>query len=409
MKISKAAAVLILGLALWPRASFCAGADQDFNDLISRAGAELDPALRRFAQTPRSILTRVTNETGPDDPRLREQKQRINMVSRVKPSVVFLLNQLADKRTGFCSGFFINARGLADGDVIATNAHCVRERRAGDMFEAGLYVSDFAPPKWAKGMILAVGNEQDLQKDIAFIRLLSGDPRYRRTGLNLLVDKLDAAEDVIAIGHPYSEKWTVTKGIVSALHRTPGGGGPVLDLLQTDAALNQGNSGGPLFNLWGDVVGINSGILSAESGRPNGIGFAIPAKYIIYALRQFKRTGNLETGWAGLALKPADDGTLIVESVASNGPAAAAGIQHGDVLIQIEGKSLEAIPVAEEALNEFSARVKFKSPGESLSLAVKRAGQIMPPVRIAMGTAPRASAEQPKGPIFNRLLRRWLR
>src|SRR6202041_795093 len=154
-------------------------------------------------------------------------------------------------------------------------------------------------------------------------------------------DKLRLGEWVIAIGNPFSLRSTVTAGIVSARNRDINSG-PYDNYIQTDAAINRGNSGGPLFNLDGEVIGINTAILS-PSGGSIGIGFATPSDTVIPVISQLQKFGEPRRGWLGVRIQPVDDSIAdslglgeahgaLVAGVDPKGPAKPAGIEAGDVI-----------------------------------------------------------------------------
>ena len=154
---------------------------------------------------------------------------------------------------------------------------------------------------------------------------------------------------VIAIGNPFGLGGTVTAGIVSARQRDINAG-PYDDFIQTDAAINRGNSGGPMFNLDGDVIGINSAIFS-PSGGSIGIGFAIPANMAKNIVRQLRDGGIVKRGWLGVRIQTVTDELAeglrldsatgaLVASVTEGGPAEAAGIQQGDVILEFDGREI---------------------------------------------------------------------
>jgi serine protease Do len=162
-------------------------------------------------------------------------------------------------------------------------------------------------------------------------------------------------ESVIAIGNPFGLGGTVTTGIISAQHRhlsNFGGipGSSFVDFLQTDAAINKGNSGGPLFNMKGEVIGINTAIYSRQ-GTNVGIAFSIPSDLAIGIIDQLKKYGKTQRGWLGVQIKEVDEdvakalglknrsGAVVVNAV-PGGPAAQAGILAGDVIIRFDGKSV---------------------------------------------------------------------
>jgi serine protease Do len=197
-------------------------------------------------------------------------------------------------------------------------------------------------------------------------------------------DKLRLGEWVIAIGNPLSLGGTVTAGIVSARHRDINSG-PYDDYIQTDAAINRGNSGGPLFNLNGEVVGVNTAIISPTGGSI-GIGFAIPSKTAVPVLEQLRATGEVRRGWLGVRIQQVTDeiadslnikparGALIA-GVVDNGPAKHAGIEQGDVIVKFNGKDvkdmrdLQRIVADSPAGKEVSATVIRK--GKELTKTVK--------------------------------------
>ncbi len=163
-------------------------------------------------------------------------------------------------------------------------------------------------------------------------------------------DKVRLGEWVIAIGNPFSLGGSVTAGIVSARNRDINSG-PYDNYIQTDASINRGNSGGPLFNLDGDVVGVNTAIIS-PSGGSIGIGFAVPSKTAMSVIDQLRNFKEVRRGWLGvkiqqvtdeiaesLGIKPARG--ALVAGVDDKGPAKPAGIEAGDVVIRFDGKDVK--------------------------------------------------------------------
>jgi serine protease Do len=160
-------------------------------------------------------------------------------------------------------------------------------------------------------------------------------------------DALEVGDWVVAIGNPFGLETTVTAGIVSAKSRSIGAG-PYDDFIQTDASINPGNSGGPLFNLQGEVVGINTAIVSGGQG----IGFAIPINMAKELLPQLKSKGKVTRGWLGVVIQKItpeiaktfglkeSEGAL-VSDVTEDGPAEKAGIKRGDVIVSFNGKAIK--------------------------------------------------------------------
>jgi serine protease Do len=163
-------------------------------------------------------------------------------------------------------------------------------------------------------------------------------------------DKLRIGEWVVAIGNPFSLGGTVTAGIVSARNRDINSG-PYDNYIQTDAAINRGNSGGPLFNLDGEVVGINTAIIS-PSGGSIGIGFSVPSKTAVPVIDQLRQFGETRRGWIGVRIQQVTDDIAenlgikptrgaLVAGVDDKGPAKPAGIEPGDVIVRFDGKDIK--------------------------------------------------------------------
>ncbi len=226
---------------------------------------------------------------------------------------------------GLGSGFIINKSG-----IVVTNNHVIEGAD-----EITIIMSD---QKEYKAELLG----RDPKADIAVLKF---DPKDR--DLSDVVwgnsDELRVGDWTIAIGNPLGLGGTVTAGIVSAISRDIGNG-PYVKFIQTDASINRGNSGGPLFNVKGEVIGINSAIIS-QTGGSIGLGFAIPsisAKKIVDQLIEFGRT---KRGWLGVQITPVtneiseslglpDEKGAFVSSIDPRGPSKKAGIQEGDVILK---------------------------------------------------------------------------
>jgi serine protease Do len=182
---------------------------------------------------------------------------------------------------------------------------------------------------------------------------------------------------VMAVGNPFGLGGTVTAGIVSARGRDIGSG-PYDDYLQIDAAVNRGNSGGPTFNLKGEVVGVNTAIYSPSGGNV-GIAFAIPSEVADGVVESIKDTGKVSRGYIGVQIQPVSQeiadslglkdtkGALVAETT-DDGPAADAGIKSGDTIVSVDGKSV-AGP------KELSREIAMKKPGSTVEVGVMRDGK----------------------------------
>ena len=229
------------------------------------------------------------------------------------------------------SGFIIDAAGL-----VVTNNHVIA-----DADEINVILNDGTTLKAE-----IVG--RDTKTDLALVRVKSDKPlKAVKFGDS---DKLRLGEWVIAIGNPFSLGGTVTAGIVSARNRDINSG-PYDNYIQTDAAINRGNSGGPLFNLNGEVIGVNTAIIS-PSGGSIGIGFAVPSKTVVAVIDQLRQYKEVRRGWLGVRIQQVTDeiadslnvkptrGALIA-GIDDKGPAKPAGIEPGDVIVKFDGKDIK--------------------------------------------------------------------
>jgi serine protease Do len=186
---------------------------------------------------------------------------------------------------------------------------------------------------------------RDPTTDIALIRVESDGEFFALPLGNS--ESVRAGEWVVAIGNPFGLGHTVTAGIVSAKHRIIGQG-KYDDFIQTDAAINFGNSGGPLLNLSGEVIGINTAI----NPRANTIGFAVPINMAKSILPQLRAKGHVTRGWLGVVIQRItpelsesfgleDEGGALVSKVMPEGPADEAGVERGDVIVEFDGQEIE--------------------------------------------------------------------
>ena len=279
----------------------------------------------------------------------------------------FFGGQLGDdtqRASSLGSGVIVSPSGY-----ILTNHHVVN---AADEIEV-------ATSEGKKLLAKVVGSDPDT--DLAVLRVEAQNLPAITFGSS---EKLRVGDIVLAIGNPLGIGQTVTAGIVSALDRTGLGINTFENFIQTDAAINQGNSGGALIDARGNLVGINSAILS-QTGGSIGIGLAIPASMAKTVMEQIIKTGTVTRGWIGVELQPVTPalaesfklGTLegaIINGVLNGGPADKAGVKPGDVLVAIDGKPIvdpQSVLSAVTGIAPGSAaKVKLKRKGQDLELSV---------------------------------------
>ena len=239
-----------------------------------------------------------------------------------------------------------------------------RKRRASSLGsgfiidDAGIVVTNFHVIENAEEITVTLSDEtvftaevlgQDQKTDIAVLKIDPGDTELTAVPFGDS-DSLRVGDWVLAIGNPFGLGGTVTAGIVSARGRDIGNG-PYDDFIQTDASINRGNSGGPLFNVEGEVIGINTAIFS-QTGGSVGIGFAISSNLAKRVTTQLAEYGTTRRGWLGVFIQEVtpdiaeslglDEATgALVSTVNESSPAQAAGLEPGDVIISFDGKAIE--------------------------------------------------------------------
>jgi serine protease Do len=235
------------------------------------------------------------------------------------------------KTNSLGSGFIIDTSG-----VVVTNNHVIA-----DADEINVIMNDGTK---IKAEIVGIDKKTDLA-------VLKFKPVKPLTAVKFGdSDRLRLGDWVVAIGNPFSLGGTVTAGIVSAKNRDISSG-PYDSYIQTDAAINRGNSGGPLFNLDGEVIGVNTLIIS-PSGGSIGIGFAVPSKTVASVVSQLQQFGELRRGWLGVRIQQVTDEIAeslnikpprgaLVAGVDDKGPAKPAGVEPGDVIVKFDGKDIK--------------------------------------------------------------------
>jgi len=290
------------------------------------------------------------------------QARIIEVSDRVIPAVVHIeaIAKHNDSRlqvTG--SGFVVRADGL-----ILTNEH---------VLEKAEKVTVIVPGRKQKYAATVIGT--DKQTDIGVLRIEPEAPLP--TTVIGDSDALRVGQWVLAVGNPYGLEGTVSFGIVSAKGRNLEVEELLNDFIQTDAMIDRGSSGGPLVDLEGRVVGINS------RGQGRGIGFTIPIDTALEVMEQIE-AGQIERGWLGVTVQPLDrelatyfgitDATgVVINSVSADSPASRAGLEAGDVVAAIDGMEVEA--EKEEDLGAFQRRVASLEPGRTVALSILRDGE----------------------------------
>jgi serine protease Do len=215
-------------------------------------------------------------------------------------------------------------------------------------------------------------------------------------------DPVRVGQWIIAVGNPFSLGGSVTAGIVSATGREIGSG-PYDNYIQIDAPVNRGNSGGPTFNLKGEVIGINTSIYS-PSGGSIGIGFAIPASTTEHVIASLKDHGSVVRAWLGVQVQPitteiADGLSLdktagaLVAHPQDNSPAAKAGIRDGDVILALDGKDVQDP-------NDLATRIANYASGTEVTLSVWRDGEEKD-VQVTLATPPEKDKQAADAPATN--------
>ncbi len=272
--------------------------------------------------------------------------------------------------TSLGSGFIVDPSGY-----IVTNNHVISGGEPGTAAANKLPVETITVTLADRTEYKARVVGRDVLSDLALLKIDGHNLPYVKFGNSQGVRVGDWA---IAIGNPFGLGGTVTAGIISALHRNIQSG-QYDRYIQTDAAINQGNSGGPLFDIDGNVIGINTAIFSTSGGNV-GLGFAIPAEQARPVIEQLKSgSASVKRGYLGVQIQPVTgsiaeglglpkDHGEIVASVEPNGPAAKAGIKQGDVVVRVAGQDV----TYDNTLSYIVANV---TPGSRVPIGVIRGGK----------------------------------
>ena len=270
------------------------------------------------------------------------------------------------KTTQLGSGFIIGESGYVERQVyIVTNSHQIVDAEKIEVI--------FQDETKLKAELVG----KDLKLDIAVLKVITtkkvkalkwGDSSKSKVG-----------DWILTIGNPYGLGGTVTKGIISAKSRDIGTG-PYDNFIQTDAPTNPGSSGGPMINMDGEVIGINTAMFS-PSGVSVGIGFAIPSLMAIDVIDQLKKFGKTSRGWLGVRIQlvteeiaegfglDSTEGALVA-SIENNSPSSRAGVKHGDIILKFDGKNIKSA-------RNFPRIVATRKVGENVQLEIWRDNNII--------------------------------
>ncbi|MGD9638030.1 MAG: DegQ family serine endoprotease [Alphaproteobacteria bacterium] len=269
------------------------------------------------------------------------------------------------KVTSLGSGFVIDESGL-----ILTNYHVVEKAEKISVI--------FDDKTSVDAELLA----RDKKTDIALLKIKT-DKKLHPVVFGDS-DAMRIGDWILAIGNPFGLGNTVTAGIISARGRDIQTG-PYDDYLQTDASINRGNSGGPMFNINGEVVGINTAIFS-PSGGSVGIGFAIPSNIVKWVVNNLKTNGHITRGWIGVTIQTVSDDIAesigmskamgaLVAAVNTDGPAQKTGLKVGDIITEFNGKTIDEMRVLPRIVAETAvgtqADIKVMRAGKEISLKIE--------------------------------------
>src|SRR3954466_96295 len=299
---------------------------------------------------------------------------------------------------GVGSGFIVDPKG-----IILTNYHVVQGM-------SGIMVK-LQSGEQLRGSVVGF----DVETDVAVIKV---NPAKDLPAVMLgNSDDAQVGDWVLAIGSPFGLEQTVTAGIISTKERQTEPGASFRRFIQTDAAINRGNSGGPLVNMRGEVIGINSQI-ATSTGDYNGIGFALPTNIASSVYKQLMTTGKVRRGYLGVFLDtvrpefarvyemPSAKGAIIKDVADSKGPAAKAGIQTNDVVVEFNGQSVEnaqdlinkvaSTPVGETVAVTYLREVSDKLERRTASVKIGER-----PARTAAAAGAETKSEEKPGRVEN--------
>ena len=353
------AALLVTALLL-PGCSGMAAAQSGGASLLQGPLPSFAPLVKRVV--PAVVNIAVTEVSGPAIAQLPPALRGTPLERQFRER----LRERREQVIGAGSGFIIDSQG-----IIVTNNHVVGH--------ADRIVVSLANGTQLPAQLIGV----DDLTDIAVIQVKTaealpavswGDSR-----------RVEVGDWILAAGNPFGLGSSVTAGIVSARGRDIGAG-PFDDFLQIDAPINPGNSGGPTFNLDGQVIAVNTAIVSPTGGSV-GIGFAVPSEIASRIVAELRSKGRIDRGWLGVSVEGAGEGQagVVIAGVERNGPAAKAGLRQGDVVVAVNGVHVDSTRALTRA-------VAATPPGSSVQLEVKR-GQRTASLAVTVGLRPVEQSE----------------
>lgn len=316
-------------------------------------------ALPSFADLVEKLQPSVVNISTTHKPQEDASNEEMLGIESTNPRIKDYFNPQNPQQLSLGSGFIIDGDGY-----IITNNHVIDQAE-----EITVTLAD-------NRQLTARLVGRDGKTDIALIKVEASEklPAVKLGDS----DKIRVGDWVLAIGNPFGLGGSVTAGIVSAKSRDIEAG-PYDNFIQTDASINQGSSGGPMFNLNGEVIGINTAIFSTNGGSM-GIGFAVPVNLTHFVIEQLKSKGKVERGWIGIKIQP-NSGDIahslsqqaqrgvIVSSVSEGSSAKAAGIEAGDIILSFDGQPIDDT-------KNFSRMVAETEVGKTINLEIWRDKQI---------------------------------
>lgn len=293
---------------------------------LSIPQAQAEVPLPSFADLAEELMPSVVNIST-----LHDKEDPEDESADIETTVDSVFNAPKTNKLSLGSGFIIDENGY-----ILTNNHVIDKAQS-----ISVVLSD-------ESEVEAKVIGADSKTDIALIKI--DTPKKLKAVTFGNSDTIRVGDWVLAIGNPFGLGGSITAGIVSAKSRDIESG-PYDSFIQTDASINQGNSGGPMFNLKGEVIGINTAIFSTTGGSM-GIGFAIPINLIDFVIKQLKENGEVKRGWIGVKMQPNSKDIavslgleknqgVVISSVSENSSAFRAGIQPGDIVLKFDNHQID--------------------------------------------------------------------